>query len=87
LFIRKNSFYICVYKNTVKAMDKRREKKANYNDTIIKELMAKYGFKRNYILMSIRGERTGTIPIKIQEEYKTLDSASKIAIRNKINEI
>ncbi|MFH6945144.1 hypothetical protein [Flavobacterium sp. FlaQc-50] len=68
-------------------MDKSRKKKSLYNTEILTELQNKYGFGRDYILKSIRGERSGTIPIKIQEEYKTLLSASTQAIRKQINEL
>lgn len=51
-------------------MSKLRQKKTNYNEEIIKALIEKYGFKRDYIYKSIRGERVGTYPLKIQEEYK-----------------
>lgn len=66
-------------------MDKLNKKKTIYNEEILKELEKKYGFKRNYIQKSIRGERTGTIPLKIQEEYKELEKASKTAIQKKIS--
>ncbi|MEO6176812.1 MAG: hypothetical protein ABIP27_16795 [Flavobacterium circumlabens] len=68
-------------------MDKSRKKKANYNTEILIELQNKYGFGRDYILKSIKGERIGTVPIKIQEEYKALLSASNQAIKNQINEL
>jgi len=68
-------------------MSKPKQKKTNYNDDIIKALMAKYGFKRNYILMSIRGERNGLIPIRIQEEYKALDRAAKAAVNKNITNV
>lgn len=68
-------------------MDKSRKKKSDYNTEILTQLQNKYGFGRNYILKSIRGERVGTIPIKIQEEYKTLLSTSTQAIRKQIGEL
>lgn len=68
-------------------MDKSKQKKSVYNNTIIAELVVKYGFTRNYILKSIRGERVGSIPIKIQEEYKSLLSLSNQAIRQHINKL
>lgn len=55
-----------------------------YNQDIIQELINKYGFGKNYILKSIRGDRTGTIPTKIQEEYKKLNSAAKLAVKKEI---
>ncbi|MEN5434131.1 hypothetical protein ABE545_10850 [Sphingobacterium faecium] len=68
-------------------MNKLRKKPQNYNDDAVKELMIKYGFKRNYILMSIRGERVGTVPVKIQDEYLQMDRAAKAAIQKKVNEL
>jgi phosphoserine aminotransferase len=68
-------------------MDKLSKKRNNYNEEILNELIKKYGFKKNYIQKAIRGERTGTIPLKIKEEYKTLTAAANIAIHSKINSI
>lgn len=68
-------------------MSKIRKKRNEYNDLVVKELMKRYGFKRNYILMSVRGERTGTIPLRIKEDYRLLDSASRQAIQQKVDEL
>lgn len=68
-------------------MDKHKTKKNTYNEDIIIELQKKYGFKKNYIQKAIRGDRTGTIPLKIQEEYRLLVSAANIAVRSKIEKI
>lgn len=68
-------------------MGKLRQKKTNYNEEIIQELLKKYGFKRDYIYKSIRGERVGTIPIRIQEEYNELIKASKAAIKKSIENV
>lgn len=68
-------------------MDKSRKKKAVYNTEILTELKKKYGFTQDYILKSIRGERVGTIPIKIQEEYKALLSASNQVIKQQIDKL
>lgn len=68
-------------------MDKPKQKKSIYNDDIIKELIERYGFKRNYILKSIRGERVGTIPLQIQEDYKKLNTEAKKAINQKSKEL
>ncbi|WP_336834378.1 hypothetical protein [Sphingobacterium siyangense] len=67
-------------------MNKTKKKPDNYNTVILTELKAKYGFTISYIQKSIRGERTGTIPTQIQEEYKKLDRAAKAAIKSKLNE-
>lgn len=68
-------------------MNKSRKKKSLYNTEILTELQNKYGFGRDYILKSIRGERVGTIPIKIQEEYRVLLSAANQAIKKQIGEL
>lgn len=68
-------------------MSKRKQKKANYNEDVIIALISKYGFKRDYILKSIRGDRVGTIPLRIQEDYKTLNSAAKKAIKKNIADV
>lgn len=68
-------------------MNKTKKKQANYNDAVINELRERYGFTRSYILKSIRGERVGTFPIKIKDEYHQMDRASKAAIRNKADEL
>ncbi|MGJ1433763.1 hypothetical protein ACR79M_19450 [Sphingobacterium spiritivorum] len=68
-------------------MGKTKKKQDNYNDAVINELRLKYGFTRNYVIMSIRGDRVGTFPTKIKDEYHQLDRAVKAAIRNKINRL
>lgn len=68
-------------------MSKRKQKKANYNEDVIIALISKYGFKRDYILKSIRGDRVGTIPLRIQEDYKTLNTAAKKAIKKNIADV
>lgn len=68
-------------------MDKPKQKKAIYNEDIILALITKYGFGRDYILKSIRGDRVGRIPVRIQEEYKTLNSAAKAAVKKNIADV
>ncbi len=68
-------------------MNKPTQKRINYNVEIINSLIAKYGFKKNYIQKAIRGERTGTIPLKIQEEYKTLEREARKVIKTKVEEL
>ena len=65
-------------------MDKFKQKKSVYNDTIIKGIMDRYGFKRNYVIKAIRGDRAGKIPIQMQEEYKSLLRESNIIISKKL---
>jgi hypothetical protein len=68
-------------------MDKAKQKKSVYNNTIVAELVLKYGFSRNYILKSIRGERASIISIKIQEEYKMLERVSNQLIKRQIGDL
>jgi len=80
-------YYICTQSSTKLAMDKHTKNKIIYNTEILNELIKKYGFKKNYIQKSIRGERNGTIPLKIQEEYKLLVSAANSAVKSKLEDI
>lgn len=57
------------------------KKERKYNTVVIDRLKERYGFTRNYIQMSIRGDRVGTIPTKIKEEYHQLDRASRAALK------
>lgn len=68
-------------------MNKTKKKQNNYNDAVINELKSRHGYTRDYILKSIRGERVGTIPTKLKDEYHQLDRAAKAAIRSKVNEL
>lgn len=68
-------------------MNKTKQKKQSYNDTIIVGLVERYGFQRQYIVKCIRGERVGRIPIQIQEEYKKLNTEANQVIKSKLNEL
>lgn len=65
-------------------MDKTKRKKQTYNEDAISELKKKYGFTRDYIVKSIRGDRNGTLPLQIAEEYKIAARAAKKAVQSKI---
>lgn len=64
-----------------------RSKRIEYNGLVVKELIERYGFKRNYILMSIRGDRDGTIPRRIREEYHMLNEALTKTLKEKAAEL
>ncbi len=57
------------------------KKERKYNTVVIDELMKRYGFTRNYVQMSIRGDRVGTFPTRIKEEYERLDRETRAAIK------
>lgn len=63
------------------------KKERKYNTMVIDGLIKKYGFTRNYILKSIRGERVGTFPTRIKEEYHRLDRAARMAIAKTENQL
>ena len=65
-------------------MDKSKRKRETYNEDVLIALKKKYGFTRNYIVMSIRGDRTGTLPLQIAEEYKKAAGAAKKLVESKI---
>lgn len=68
-------------------MNRVRRKHSTYNDVVVEELMKKHRCSRDYILKSIRGDRTGTKSTMIQDEYRQLDRASRLAIENKIKKL
>ena len=68
-------------------MNKTKQKKQTYNDAVVKALMERHNLNRGYILKMVRGERNGSLGIKVQEEYKQLDSAAKVTVNNKINNL
>lgn len=64
-------------------MNKLTKKRNIYNHDIINVLIERYGFKKNYIEKSIRGDRTGEIPEQIKKEYQVLLNEVKKAIQIK----
>lgn len=68
-------------------MSKNRKKNIIYNTVAVEELRKRYGVTRDYVLKSIRGDRNGSIPSRIQDEYKQLERASNAAIQSKVNEL
>jgi hypothetical protein len=63
------------------------EKRNNYNPQILQHLKDRYGFKPNYIRASIRGERCGTIPSKLKEEYLRLEREFESTLKVKEDQI
>lgn len=57
-------------------MDKNKQKKdyASYNPAIIKKLKEKYGVTTQFIMASLRGDRTSDTSGKICEYYKLMES-------------
>ena len=68
-------------------MNKHNKKRNVYNKEIVEALILKYGFKKNYIEKSIRGDRTGFNAEKIKKDYISLLNTSNKAINKKLTEI
>ena len=53
-----------------------------YNPDILNHLQKHYGFSLDYIRKSLRGDRVGSIPNKIIEDYKNLEAETRNTIAN-----
>ena len=51
-----------------------------YNQDILLILQERYGFSLDYIRKSLRGDRIGLLPEKINKEYDDLEYESRRAI-------
>ncbi len=58
-----------------------RKPKTLYNQAILRELQKKYDVGLNYVRQSITGYRSGTLSIKIAEDYKMMEKAATAAIK------
>lgn len=62
-------------------MSKSKQKtRTYYHEDVIIILHNKYGFTKDYIRKSIRGDRVGIIPDKLKSEYHEMNNASKKAL-------
>ncbi len=69
---------------TTKAMiDKSKQKRNNYNTSVIDKLEKTYGYSKTYIRWCIDGTRTGIMPDVIKKEYKSLCAKVEAALNNK----
>ncbi len=68
-------------------MCKSSKTKTFYNQEILEELKNKYDVTYQYIIMSIKEERTGTLSIQIKEDYDKMNAASRMAIQNKAKQL
>ena len=62
------------------------KKKVYYNTEILRQLEKKYGFTVDYVRKCLRGDRKGVMPDTVAKEYKSLENASKEAIKIKANQ-
>jgi hypothetical protein len=72
-----------MYKIQIETMSKLTKKKTFYNQDILDIIKERYGFGYDYIRKSIAGERVGTIPLQMKEEYEKLEKEAKRAINIK----
>ncbi len=68
-------------------MNKFTRKRNTYDQEALEILIKRYGFKKNYIQKSIRGDRTGIIPSQIKKEYEKLIMVAKKAKEEKLKEL
>ncbi len=69
-------------------MSKNKTKKTIfYNQDILNELKAKYGYEIDYIRKSIRGDRNGKMSEIIKKEYNKLLAETKKIIAKKSSEL
>lgn len=62
-------------------MDKPTKKRQTYNPVIITELKNRYGYSKDYILKSLRGDRVGVVPDMFIKEYKQMEKAAIASIK------
>lgn len=68
--------YICPNIKTNRAMCKNIKKKPTYNKDVLVIIETRFGYTKDYIRKSIRGDRVGIIPDKIKAEYNKLNIES-----------
>jgi len=66
-------------------MDKNKKTKPSYNQDVLKIMQERHGYSQDYIRKSIRGDRVGIICDMLKAEYHKLNSESKKAIENQVN--
>jgi hypothetical protein len=54
-----------------------------YNQEVLEELIAKYGFSRRYIRMAITGDRVGKLPEEIKKDFNAMSKAASDAIHGR----
>ena len=62
-------------------MNKGRQKpRTYYNEDAIRILQERHGYTKNYIRMSISGDRVGIMPDRLKKEYHQMVNAAKKAV-------
>lgn len=68
-------------------MNKSTKKRINFNEDILNLLKERYGYSIDYIRKALRGDRVGIMPDTLIKEYKKLESAAKMSIKEKAKEL
>lgn len=69
-------------------MNKSKQKsKPFYDPDVLNKLHELYGYSKDYIRKSIRGDRTGIIPERLKKQYNQMIKASKKAKEEQLKEI
>jgi hypothetical protein len=53
-------------------MNKSTQKRNSYNSVAIEQVALKYGVTARYVRSALKGDRTGIIPDRLIQDYKTL---------------
>lgn len=68
-------------------MDKSKQKTSmRYHEDVIRILHEKYGYTKDYVRKSIRGDRVGLMPDRLKREYNQMVAASKKAVQEVANQ-
>lgn len=67
-------------------MTKSIKKKPSYNLEALDVLQKRFGFSKDYIRKSLRGDRKGIIPDKLKEEYNRISKKLEGAVKDLENE-
>lgn len=73
--------------NKLYKMNKGKQKpRTYYHEDAIRILHERHGYTKNYIRMSISGDRVGLMPDRIKKEYHQMVAASKKAVQEVANQ-
>ena len=63
----------------------KQRKRIYYNEDAIRILHERHGYTKNYIRMSISGDRVGIMPDRIKKEYNEMVLSAKKALEKTAN--
>lgn len=73
--------YLSQQKGQNYTMNKPTKKREKYNEIVLDQLKAKYGFSKDYIRKCLRKDRVGIMPDKVIADYKTMLKSLEIKLQ------